>query len=595
MSEKDIQSDLIYPPPDCVHMNNHAREEFLSQQGNFSPQERAVFHRICARWQPEIPYHNFITNLDIKNGSSDLNSLMTKLRKQRMGTITYKIEDGFRKPESIVLTPKDALLFYMKMVDEHYIHLQETLSAPLPYETELLPHYPELPKDQISTIDYLDLLRMIADHREPYPAIFRIPVQNSDALLASTTSIKWIIHAAVGKLRAFFGNPNYLEMAAKILNTSLLEVKNQLATRNPEFWRDFTTHLLAEEATIKTNRSVKVGKRFFQICDFICRYVDSQIALTEEQRLEREDRELDMRSLLQAAKEDSNKILTEEYINRQIDGLKDKYKDSFAEFKAEFISRYIKASSGLPILIQIQHSYVHIDNLFPLFNSRMETIRPELHRHYTKLMEKQLRTSNRDGSEVFFSKENFELDILESIRRIDEFLAHCLERPNIISEAMVHNLKQRKKVRTSDDLRNHLMVFFQARTLLFLPMAEIFNLNLGIIFYNGFTRLPLWKQITIRLLGRYRALEEKYIGRSFTTYKRIMQNEQKARKELMPKSQKDSATARVPKNQKKSSAAPASTREIKQKNTAIQAARRRGYNQNEREEAWRKFGDTLKS
>ncbi|MFW6364268.1 MAG: hypothetical protein ACOC0D_10525, partial [Spirochaeta sp.] len=332
MSDTQALENQIYPVPDCVNLAEMEREEFLSQLGNFTPQERSIFHRLCKRWAPEIPYQRFLMNLDIKNAAGDLNSLMTKLKKHRMGTITYRMEDGFRKPETIVLTPQDGVLFYMKTVDDYYIQLQETLSAPLPYESDVVSQYQQIPDEHIRTIDYLDLLHIVGGNQEPYPCIYRIPVQDSDSIYATPTSAKWLIHAAVGKLRAFFSNPNYLEIAAKIQKSSLIEIKQQLGTRNPEFWRDLTSGLLAEEAAIKSNRSVRIGKRFFQICDFICRYVDSQLQLAEEQKKEREDRDLDMKSIAQAIKDDKEKLVDEQRMNHLIDGLKEKYGGKCAAF-----------------------------------------------------------------------------------------------------------------------------------------------------------------------------------------------------------------------------------------------------------------------
>ncbi|AFG37181.1 hypothetical protein [Spirochaeta africana] len=595
MSATESVQNQIYPVPDCVNLEEMEREEFLSQIGNFTPQERGIFHRLCKRWEAEIPYQRFLMNLDIKNAAGDLGTLMTKLKKHRMGLLTYRMEDGFRKPDKIVITPFDGVLFYIKIIDDYYIRLQETLSAPLPYESDVRTQYPELPDADIKTVEYLDLLRIVGGQQDSFPCVYRILIQDGDAVLATPTSAKWLIHAAVGKLRAFFANPNYLEIAAKIQKTSLIEIKQQLSTRNPEFWRDLTSGLLAEETTLKANRSVRIGKRFFQICDFICRYVESQLQLAEEQRKEREDRDLDMKSIAQAIKEDKEKLIGQPRLDQLIEGLKEKYEKKFAEFKAEFLSRYTQGSgTTLATIVAINDTWVHIDNLFPIFTARMDTMQPELQRHYIKVMERQLRTNNRSNSDIFYSKENFELDITETVREIDPFLADCLERPNITSEAMVHHLKQRRKIKSPEELRAHLMLYFHARTLLFLPLAQIFNLNLGEIFHQGFLRLPLWRQIVIRLLGRYGTLEEKFIGRSFTTYKRMMKDEIRARQELMPKESIEEENPARRNRDRRVTAAGRPVRRKRSQTAAAKPAKPRSYNANEREEAWRRFGDTLK-
>lgn len=607
MSEKDKKEIYTYPAPDFIHKDDLAREEFLSQLGNFSPQERTIFRRLCERWEPEIKYQRFLHNLDIKNAAGDLNSLISKLQKQRMAILNFKVEEGIRKPESITLCSQDGTAFYARLIDEYYVKLQESLAEPLPFESDLNKLYPHISSAEYLNLTYLELLRMTADKDNIASGIYRIQLLGGDALLASASSLKWLIHAAIGKLRAFFSNPNYLALAAKIQNTSLLEIKQRLNTRNPDFWKDLTTSLLAEEEAIKNNRSIRVGKRFFQICGFIYRYVEAQMQLAEEQRQEREDRDLDMKSIVQAVKEDNNKICPDEQLTAIIDGLKEKYGKKFPDFKAEFLSRYTKSSHGLPQLVSIDNIWVHIDNLHLLFSSRLDLLRPQLQQYYVKQMETQLRRKNRARSEIFFSKENFEQDILNTVKTMDSFAADCLERPNIISEAMVHYLKTRRKIQSPDDLRAHLIVFFHARNLMFLPLAEIFNLNLGEIFKNGFLRLPLWRQIIIRATGRYGALEEKYIGRSFTSYKRLMKDELKARQDFLPANTDDSAPNRRRNNQdRKILSARADKRKFSRQKTPTAQGRqstiskvsrpvkRRTYNVNEQEEAWKKFGDSLK-
>ncbi|GAB6089598.1 hypothetical protein [Spirochaeta dissipatitropha] len=607
MSEKDKQEIYTYPAPDFIHKDDLAREEFLSQLGNFTPQERTIFRCLCERWEPEIKYQRFLHNLDIKNAAGDLNSLITKLQKQRMAILNFKIEEGIRKPESITLSSQDGTAFYARMIDEYYVRLQESLAEPLPFESDLSKQYPHIGSAEYLNLTYLELLRMTAEKENIASGIYRIQLLGGDALLASASSLRWLIHAAIGKLRAFFSNPNYLALAARIQNTSLLEIKQRLNTRNPDFWKDLTTSLLAEEEAIKNNRSIRVGKRFFQICGFIYRYVEAQMQLAEEQRQEREDRDLDMKSIVQAVKDDSSKTFSDDQLTAIIDGLKDKYGKKFPDFKAEFLSRYTKSSHGLPQLVSIGNIWVHIDNLHLLFSSRLDLLRPQLQQYYVKQMETQLRRKNRARSEIFFSKENFEQDILSTVKTMDPFAADCLERPNIISEAMVHYLKTRRKVQSPDDLRAHLIVFFHARNLMFLPLAEIFNLNLGEIFKNGFLRLPLWRQIIIRATGRYGALEEKYIGRSFTSYKRLMKDELKARQDFLPVNTDEGAPNMKRNNQDRnrlslradsSKASRSRTSAAQGRRSAIKKvsspAKKRTYNVNEQEEAWKKFGDSLK-
>ena len=394
-------------------------------------------------------------------------------------------------------------------------------------------------------------------------------------------------------------NPDYLEMASRIQNCSMLEIKQKLNTRQPDFWKSLTSSLLSQETAISSNRSLRLGKRFFHICEIISRYVSAQMEMAEQQKQEKEDRDLDMKSIMQAAKDDAERLIPEERMQKMIDGFSEKYGKKFAEFKAEFRTRYMQSKAAVAPLTSIDSHWIHLDNLFPVFAGHMDSIQSNLLRHYIKVMERHLKTGNRINNEVFYSKENFEQDILRTIREMDGFLAESLERPNVISEALVHHLKRQGKVRSPEELRAHLMVFFHARTLLFLPLAEIFNLNLGEIFDRAFTHLPLWRQILIRVLGRYNTLQEKYIGRSFNSYKRLMKDEMKDRQDMMPerKADQQSGRSRADSQSRKRGDGRSPQRYTlnrpSRRSQSTHSSKPRSYNPNEREEAWRKFGETL--
>ncbi len=603
MSEEISPSRQLIEEPDYVHLDNRNREEFLSQMGNFSPRERELFHLICKRWQPEIPYEQFVRH--VEHASTDLTGLLEKLKKQRIGMLTQSYSAGSYKPETIIISSRDSIHFYSKIIESYYIGLQETLAAPLPFAKEVFEQYPHMPKDETIPLNYLQLLQALADKPSEMPIMYSLPVHGEDSLLATPKSLQWIIHAAMGKMRAFFSNPDNLELAAKILNTSMLDIKQKLDTRLPDFWQTLTENLIAKESEIHASRSLRLSSRFFQICSIINQYIKAQIELAEQNKKDREDRELDMKSIVQTVKDYPNRLISEEEIQDLIDGFSEKYGKSFAAFKAEFRSTYMLSKKSIAKLNQIQEHWVHIDNLFPEFAARMDAVQGQLMRHYVKQMEKQLRSNNRSNSEVFYSKENFELDILNTIEGIDEFLAHSLQRPGLISEALVHHLKRKGKIKGPDDLRAHLMVFFHARTLLFLPLAEIFNLNLGEIFERGFTKLPLWRQIMIRLFGRYNSLQDKFIGRSFNSYKQLMKNEQKDRNAILPPGGNSSQGDRAERNSsrrrgsssasgypmKRTSSSQGGSQSSSQGSPTIKKSK--VYKKSEQEEAWRKFGESL--
>ncbi|MDC7233362.1 MAG: hypothetical protein PQJ58_09015, partial [Spirochaetales bacterium] len=106
--------------PSVFQMDLPKREEFLSQVGSFTQEQRRIFHRICDFYDPFLDYNRFVLHAgkDILFANNQIEILMKKLKRAHYGLLEFKFIDGELKPSRIVVTNRDAVEFYNSLIND---------------------------------------------------------------------------------------------------------------------------------------------------------------------------------------------------------------------------------------------------------------------------------------------------------------------------------------------------------------------------------------------------------------------------------------------------------------------------------------------
>lgn len=503
--------------PYFVTFDTKQREEFLSQTGNFTPAERDAFHKLCQNWQPRIPYERFNALLSRGDGatSSDLVSLLTKLRKEGLGVLRTRVREGQRSRDAIIITEHFSAVFVSEVLDEFFNDLLESIVNPLPLLSVINAEFESFPTDVLTAVPPDELAREYSTETEPETPL-SIPSLDAERLLVTRGNLRPFVTVSILKLRYYLSNTSLLEVLARLLDTSLIALKQKVAGKEPAVWLSVTKTIIDKRKEIDAARNVSIDPNFYHAAWLLRRLLESQIKEAEQKRKDAENRQLDLEAISMAVKESPEGWMEQDQLSRTLESLQDKYEDSFDSFREEFYERYVHShgKNSLPKVVLLENRFIHRDRVFPLFLAHFRAQEEELKLTFLNRMETQLRTGNVGGDTTFVDLDSFDAAILEEVRRNSPFLAALVEKPAILAEGMIHHAKQNKLVKDVTELKQRLSVYFNPETMKPLPLYEWFNLRLIDIFEVAFERLPILRRIWIRLTGKYESFRSRYVGHS---------------------------------------------------------------------------------
>jgi hypothetical protein len=505
----------IVEPPHYVRLPESDQEAFLSQLGNFNPAQRQLFHALCKNWKPEIPYLKFSEQegRDIKNPHAELEALMRKLGQNKYGLILYRYEEGEAKKDRIVLTEREDERFSFYTLDQAVLRMLETEEWVLPSEDVIADRNITLSEGHIYTIKKEQLHKAALSESFPSPRIVSLNLSTAGNLLFPSQRLLSLIQRSMRIIREGMTNSHNLSELARYRNTSIADVKTKLETKSPAVWVDMVRSILEYGGQDSGNRDLKVPLTFYQAGELLYIYLQNEIRYAKEMREKNEERETDMHALEMQVKKLYREPVTQETFSDLIDKLEPKYGREFEEFKKEFYSRYVKVKekTQLPPIVFLGKRYIHRDHLYRYGAFRIREISEELKRTYRSIMAAVIRKPNRQERLIFYSDKNFEDDMKVRIREEDPFMWDLLERPRIFAEAIIHTARLEKEVKEIDQVRSILEVYFIPGTMRWKPLPEVFNLNIYLIFKESYLNLSVLRQIWMRITGKFRIMEEKFV------------------------------------------------------------------------------------
>lgn len=502
--------------PAYINFDDREREEFLSQRGNFTPDERTIFRELVSVWEPRIDYNRFLKRIRETGGPAQVASLMNKLRRSQVGLLRTQMVEGERKRVAILLLEEGSFDFYFEALQEAYVDITESIVNPLPLRSELQERGLSIPDSFVRTLENEMLVKLFKEKEQKERFIAGLTSLNHQELLVPSSHIRAFINVAMLKIRYFMNSSSLLELIGRYQDTSLMAIKQNLTGKEPQFWLSLSLTIVDNRKEIQASRNVSVEKDFFHAGYLLRRLITAQMEEAKARKRQEKEREIDLETVAMSIKEAESPLLDRNEVDAIINRLSDKYGEEIESLRQEFYEGYVqsKGKRSLPKVVVIDSFYIHRDNLYPVFIERFEVLARELRHYYKDKMLNELRRSAESGSAVFYSHENFENDIQDQIEGRDSFVASLLAKPGLLAEAMILNAKQKKQVKSMDDLKEQLSLFFNPESMKLLDLPTVFNLSLGEIYDDAFEELHILRRIWIRLTGKYNAVRDKYVSRS---------------------------------------------------------------------------------
>lgn len=502
--------------PDYISQDQKEREAFLSQLGTFSPSEREVFHKLCKIWTGQISYTYALTLLssDSATAKSDLENLLGKLRGQRVAVLTSTISEGIRSPSHIIMRNRDDTEIFMYLVDEYLLDIVGDITTPLPSPKSLQEKGIVIPNEQSRLVDYPTIAQLYNAKTPPEPELLRVPGPAPHELYVVSTSIKRFLTLALAKLHNYFQNGNFLAAIAQMRNTSIMELKKQLASKDTSFWQDIAAFMLAVQKDLMALRRLTIDPGLFQLAFFIKSFLAEQMLEFKKRKEAEEQRSQDMKALVEKVRSSIMLMVSEQDFAESLIFFKPKYGDGFPSFKEDFQKTYMDAPLGknLPIIVKVGTLFIHMENIPAWFNLNITKIGRELLAYYVHAMESYIKRPSEPGFECFYSQVNFEDDILDKIKVQSQPLADLLDRPNLVAEAMIYSVKKNKDVRSADELKSALSAYFYTDRIRFKYLSIILGLNLVEIYRIAFMKMGIIRQFILKMTGKNESFLKKFSG-----------------------------------------------------------------------------------
>jgi hypothetical protein len=502
-------------PPEYIHWDDHEREGLLSRIGTFSPAQRNLFHELCRNYRKEIPVQHFVSNhgLNIRNAEQELTALVEKLSTDGTGYIRVNHHDG--SPAAVVLTDPGDIAFFTGLLTEEYRRLMVYPSDPFPTRNMFEEKHIPIPDHYISPLDEKTLTAILEGKEYP-KVVYEVTTAKDKKIIASGPVIANIFDYASYKIKNALANPEALGMLAELKSTSLLDIRKRIEKKDEVIWLDLSKTILKNVGKFHPPKKYGVGIDFFQSAALCVLVLKNRLQDSRRKEEEKKARRLHMESIAAALQNRGLEPCSPLEFAAIADVYKKEYGSKYQEFLKEFHDVYTvpKDRKKLPVVLIINHQYIHRDNLFPYFERRLSTLKKELLTEYISIMDRVLRTNDREGKSMFYSFNAFSGDIGNRIALLDPLMGSLFKRPDITAEGLIHHIIHWKKIKSKDDIKRYLEIYFVPGSLEFRGYPVLLGISILEVFDSAFSKLPVWRQLLLKISGKYESQREKYAQRS---------------------------------------------------------------------------------
>ena len=486
--------------PTYFRMDRVGRDEFLSQLGHFGEEHRAMFSRLCDLWEPDLPYSKFFAKAghEYLNADATLHTLMTHLEKGNCGLISEVYRNGELEKDRIILTDRDDLRFWYWIVENEWQACRASDRHPFPTVAGVKKRvgFPSKSLQPLSLAEISDtFIRENADE----VVLYALPDLDGKSLIVTPAALPMMMETARLKIRSILSDSPLQPILAKMLGTVVSSLKTSLSQNDDEFWSRISEaivihreDLLVKKANLSPDLiiSAKILKIYTRNC------------LDEVERLRAQDaekREAIQGILAHLSKKDDFLMSPAEF-DEQFAPY-----SSWPDLKEMFVAHYMRPSgrTGLPVVVNVGDDYLFRDHVFPLFKARHAAASKELREFYLDMIERMLRTNNKDKITAFAGIEAFRDDI--RMRLAEEFpiLSDLLSMPRIVSEGIIHYATKVLKIGDMARVKTVLERYFTSGSIRFKEPDILFDLPPRILFTDAFRRLTWLRRMILKMFGRY--------------------------------------------------------------------------------------------
>jgi len=510
MNDQSVK-DETQQLPTVFMMDLQKREEFLSQIGSFTQEQRRIFHRICDFYDPALDFNRFILHAgkDILFANNQIEILMKKVRTAHYGLLKFRHIDGELKPDKIIISNRDSHEYFLNLIeDEIQRNLLNDGFEFLKME-DLEEQNQRVPFDFLETMQPKTLSPRYLEHHRNGSAMFTIPLKTGGAILTTSSSLKYLIIQSKNMIKSYLLNTSFISIVSRYMDIKISEIQKMINTDNQTFWLSISSKILKNREDLQVKLK-HIESPLYQACELLHYHYKNALKEEEEIREENKARETALEEVcMEILKKEDFLVTGDELIK-----LLESHEKRWPGFKDYFYDVAVKVNNniGLPIILGIDNKFIHRDHVYPYFRSELTIQSKELKFYYIQLMERMLRTGNKDKITIFYTRDTFKEDVRESIKRESPVLADFLNRPRVISEGIVHYFKNLKKVRDVNKIKEFMNNFFNKGVIKFKDPDYLLNLYLLEIFDEAYKFLSWWKKLVLKVSGKKDSFKSQFSG-----------------------------------------------------------------------------------
>ncbi len=511
MSKEDDQAIDTSELPGVFQMDLSQREEFLSQVGSFTQEQRRIFHRICDFYDPMLDYNRFVLHAgkDILFANNQIEILMKKIKNAHYGLLKFKNNQGELKPDRIIITNRDSRIFYKNLIEDEIQRLMLEDSRPFLTLEEMEKANLRIPFDLVETIYPESISPRFIEEMKPQEKIFTMPLKTGGAVLVTSQSLEALVEISRKRINNALNNSSFIAAISRVMGLKISEIQKKQYTSDPGFWRNISSDILKHSDDLQL-RIKHLSAAVFQSSEILnLFYVNREAEVEKEREENREKQEAIEEICMEILKKEDFLFTPEDLLD-----ILSPYEEKWAGFKDLFYETVVKVNQkiGLPVILYLGDKYLHRDHVYPFFRAELASQASELRQYYIELMEKMLRTRNKDKITIFYTRDSFKDDVMDRVRENAPILAEFLEKPRIVSEGIVHYFKNLKKVRDVNKIKDFMNNFFDDGMIRFKDPDFLMNLYLLEIFHEAYKYLGWWRRFLLRISGKYESFNSQFSG-----------------------------------------------------------------------------------
>lgn len=577
--EHELNELELNPKPEYINMDRKDREAFLSQVGNFSTEERGIFHMLCDNWEHEIGYAKFVTSVNKKVPieEKDLESLMKKLRRSSCGILLTKFERGERGVEKIILTDVRSHHFYYYFINDEYQKNYEDASNDFVDDTRFDKY--DIITTELSplTLNIDDLNKQFIEQQHNQFNIFTIKPGGYTPFYATSYTLKDLLKLSVRKVKYYFKSDNFIAFIAKIMNTSISKVRSTTDRFEISTWKELTRDIISNKSIIN-GKFKNISSSFFKAIIIANSYCNNELKQRDKELQEENKIKELLKGIVSSIKEKEFSPMSQEALN----SLFEDYNKEIPNLKSKFYEMYVdnKTKTGLTDIIFIGQHYIHKDNLYKVFLDKVGMITVELTSFFVDEYKKCLLSNSSDPS--LLEGYPFNGSVLTKLQSDYPIVYDIINRKGILAEAIIHFSKNRGH--SQSKMHNLLSMYFIEGSSELKNINEIFHLDVLELYDTAYSRLPLVKRLLIIVFGRY----SRYLER-FTGHRKIKKNKIKSPRKNNKKRGSTSGTDRSYYSGSDYSYSGKRSRS----STTSSEPKPKHYNKDQRDNAWSNLGNEI--